>query len=169
MLSCKLKHNSAVHTAQKLLTAANIEGKVASTVIKVTSVVTEEGIKATIDIKVATEEGEYVSFKSVFGEGEFAKDYGEAATDFVIGTSLEVFKGGATTVLENITTTSLKKEEKELLRKVKQTATGSKNNVEYKADYEAVGNDIKFQETMSEQAAGAAKGITEEQVKEKLD
>lgn len=166
-------------SAQKLLTAAGIEGKVASTAMKISAVITEEGIKATIDIKVATEEGEYVDFKTVFAEGEFAtnipgvniksKEGSEAATDFVIGTSMEVFKGGVKDVFETISTTSLKKEEKELLRKFKQTATGSKNNVKYEAQLEQVGEDIKFQETMSEYGAGAAKDVTGEQIKKKLD
>jgi hypothetical protein len=156
-------------SAQKLLTAAGIEGKVASTAMKISAVVTEEGIKASIDIKVATEDGEYVNFKTVFGEGEFSKSGQDAATDFVIGTTMEVFKGGVKDVFETVTTTTLKKEEKELLQKFKQTATGSKNNLKYEAELKQVGDDINFQETISEYGAGAAKDVTGEQIKKKID
>lgn len=156
-------------SAQKLLTAAGIEGKVASTAIKVSAVITEEGIKASVDIKVATEEGEYVDFKSVFGQGEYAKNGKEAATDFVLGTTMEVFKGGVKNVISSVTTKTLRKEEKELWRKFRQTAKGSKNNIKYEAQIKEIGEKLEVEEKVSEIEAGAVKDIVIEQIKKKLD
>lgn len=156
-------------TTQKLLTAAGIEGKVAKASMKVSAVITEEGIKASIDIKVSNEEGEGLEMKTIFNEGKYAKDGAEAATDFVVGTSLEIVKGGVKSLFKNIATGTLKKEEKELLRKIKRTALGSKNNVEYKAKYEEVKGNIDYQETMSDKSTEVIVGSTEEEVKKKVD
>jgi hypothetical protein len=153
---------------QKLLTAAKIEGKLASVVIKVTQVVTEEGIKATVDIKASTEEGEYVHFTSVFGEGEFAKDVSEAATDFAVGSTLEVFKGGVKEIFNEIIVEPLKKEQKELVRKLGKSMLKSEGQKLGQEKLESVTKNILIEETVNEGVSGAAKTSGEELTKEKI-
>jgi hypothetical protein len=152
----------------RLMNAAGIEGNISKASLKVMAVVSEEGIAASIDLNLSNKEGEYVDLKTVFMEGDNAKNANEAVGDFIWGSSMTVFKGGTKEISKVISTAKLNKEAKTLLRKFKQTAIGSKNHINYKARIDEIDGEMKIIEDISEVTNEAAGEIISENLKSEL-
>lgn len=132
------------------------------------AVIGEEGIAASIDLNVSNKEGEYVELKTVFMEGDYAKNTNEGVTDFILGFSMTVLKGGTTVITKVISTAKLNKETKTLMHKFKRTAIGSNNHIKYKARLEEIDGEMKIIEKISEVSNEAAGEIISEKLKSEL-
>jgi hypothetical protein len=158
-------------TSAKLATAAGISGNMVKTSFKIGMKVTEEGIKASMDVKIKTDvEGSLdVDFKSVFGSGETKKLGTDALVDFGVGMTMNSIQKGVSNTFTTYATGYMKKEQSQLFNKIRKSMLGGKKWKEYNANYQQLGNDIKFNKKVSKGMSKPTKDLIDSGTKDKQE
>jgi len=144
----------------RIAQATGLSGKIVSRSIDIGAVITEEGIKAVVDIKLKTDENEMLEVQSVFGTRKKGtngvndpgniKSGADAAVDLVAGTVMTKVKDGISTTTKSIVNKKLTKEQSHMFTEMRRSMIGSARSKSYKLKYEEIGEQINMNEKVTD-------------------